>query len=137
MSRSRPPSLARRTALGAALGSGAGVLLVSVGLVRAAALLLGGGRLEPVEARDLRGLAFYVGGFGTGGALFGALRPVLRGRAGVYTGCMLVGVVVMLAIALGDKGSLAALDAVDWVVLPGMGVLFGCAAAYGWTRGTG
>jgi hypothetical protein len=47
---------------------------------------------------------------------------------------MLVGVIVMLAIALGDQGSLGALDAVDWVALPAMGMLLGGAAAYGYTR---
>ena len=126
--------LGRRIARGATLGAAAGTLLVCVGLIRVVIALLAGGRIGAPGARDLRLLAFYVGGFAVGGAVFGALRPLLRGTAGVYDGCMLVGVIVMLAIALGDKGSLRALDTFDWVVLPALGVLFGGAAAWGYTR---
>jgi hypothetical protein len=137
MVRRQNASLPRRIALGAAFGTTAGALFVAVGLLRAAASLLGGGRIEGPSAHDLGGIAFYIGGFGTGGALFGALRPLLPGKGGVYAGCMLVGVIVMLAIAVGDKGSLAALDAVDWVVMPAVGMLFGAGAAFGWTRSPG
>jgi peptidoglycan/LPS O-acetylase OafA/YrhL len=127
-------SLSRRVVLGAALGITVGALFVGVGLVRAVMFLLGGGRLDALDGDDLRTIAYYVGGFGVGGALFGALKPVLRGKIGIYAGCMLVGVIVMLAIGLSDKGNLGAFDAFDWLALPGLGMLFGAAAAYGWTR---
>jgi hypothetical protein len=127
-------SIARRVGLGALLGLGAGILLVGVGIARIAVFLLGGGRLAAIDAGDVRALTFYVGGFGAGGALIGALRPLLHGKGGVYVGCMLAGIVVMLAIAVGDKGSLSALDGVDWVAMPLMGMVFGSAAAYGFTR---
>jgi hypothetical protein len=129
-------SFARRVGLGALLGIGAGILLVGVGVARIAVFLLSGGRLAELEADDVRILVFYVGGFGAGGALIGALRPLLRGKGGVYVGCMLAGIVVMLAIAIGDKGRLSALDGVDWVAMPLMGMVFGSAAAYGFTRNT-
>lgn len=137
MVRYQHASFPRRVIVGAALGFAAGALLVGVGAIRVAAFILGGGRLEASDAGDLRWIAYYVGSFGLGGALFGALRPLLRGNGGVYAGCMLVGVIVVLAIALSDQGSLGALDATDWVVLPGMGMLFGAAAAFGWTRAPG
>jgi hypothetical protein len=127
-------SFARRVGLGALLGIGAGFLLVGVGVARAAVFLLGGGRLAELEADDVRKLVFYVGGFGAGGALIGALRPMIRGKSGVYVACMLAGMVVMLAIAIGDKGRLSALAGVDWVALPMMGIFFCSAAAYGFTR---
>lgn len=127
-------SLGGRIARGAAWGAGAGALLIGIGLIRAFFVVLGGRRIEALAGKDLRVLAFYVGGFAIGGATFGALRPLLRGTVGIYVGCMLVGVIVMLAIALGDQGKLGALDAVDWVALPAMGMLFGGAVAYGYTR---
>ena len=127
-------SFPRRVALGAALGVAAGTLLVGVGLLRAALFLLGGGRIAAPEAAELRMLAFYVGGFGAGGALIGALRPLLRGTAGAYVGCMLAGVVVMLAIVLGDKGSLEAADPFELMLFSALGATFGAAAAHGFTR---
>ena len=134
MAQHQHASLSRRVVVGAALGVAAGASFVAVGLVRVAVFLLGGGRLGALNADEWQGIAYYVGGFGVGGALFGALRPLLPGKRSVYAGCMLVGVIVMLAIALSDKGSLSALDRGDWVVLPALGMLFGAAGAYGWTR---
>jgi hypothetical protein len=66
--------------------------------------------------------------------LIGALRPLLRGKGGVYVACMLAGIVVMLALAIGYEGRLSALEGVDWVAMPLLGMVFGCAAAYGFTR---
>ena len=128
------PSLVVRTLQGAALGAGAGVILVALGLVRALFALLTGRHISAPAAADVRTIAFYIGGFALGGAVFGALRPLLRGKKGIYIGCMLVGIIVMLSIAVGDKGSLGALDSFDWIALPILGAILGSAGAYGFTR---
>jgi hypothetical protein len=73
-------------------------------------------------------LVFYVGGFVTAGALFGLFQPMLRGRVGTTIGCILGGVIVVFAIAIGDgKG----IHGIDWIAYPAMGIVFGGAAAYG------
>lgn len=129
-------SLPSRVIRGAAAGAAVGLCFIAVGLVRAAVFLLGGGHIPGFTGRDWRMLVFYVGGFTLGGAVLGVVRPLLRGNVGVYIGCMLVGVVVMFTIAISDKGSLWALDPPDWIAFAAMGILFGAAGAFGWTRST-
>lgn len=128
------PSLSHRVIASAGYGIALGVLLVVVGIVRAVVFLLTGGSLESLDGDELRGLAFYVGSFGVGGAIFGALRFHRWGKVGTYAGCMLVGTIVMFAIGAADEGGIGALDRLDWIALTTMGLFFGAAAAFGWNR---
>jgi hypothetical protein len=121
--------LGRNAAFGAILGGLVGILLIGVGLLRAVVVLVGGGSLKPPSADDLRVLAFYAGGFAAAGGALGAAKPLLHTRFAIAVGCMVAGVIVVLAIAAGEKGGLASLDRGDWVVLPLLGVVFGAAAA--------
>ena len=125
--------LPRNALLGALLGSLLGVAFIGVGLLRAGFVLLSGGKVTPPSAEDVRVLMFYVGGFGATGATVGAARSLLPRTAALVIGCVLGGVIVVLAIAAGDKG-LGALDRMDWIVYPILGMTFGAAAAIGLLR---
>jgi hypothetical protein len=129
--------LAIRVLAGAGIGALAGLLLIGVGLLRALVHLLGGGRLQALSMSDLRTFVFYVGGFALGGAVFGALRPALRGTRGIYVGCMIAGAIVMLALAVSDVKPGEALGLMYWLVLIIAGAIFGAAVAFGWTRARG
>ena len=118
---------------GAALGLALGVVLLGVGLLRAAIYLLTGGKLRPLAAADGRMMAVYVGAFAGAGALLGATRPLLRTKAGVYAGCMAAGVILVLALALADRRH-AAMHGGDWWFVGGLGGILGAAGAYGWFR---
>jgi hypothetical protein len=118
---------------GAGLGLALGLVLLSVGLLRAAVYLLTGGKLQPLAAADSRMMAVYVGAFAAAGALLGATRPLLRTKAGVYTACMAAGVIVVLALARFDRRH-AAMHAGDWWFVGGLGAILGAAGAYGWFR---
>lgn len=134
------PSLPRRVAQGAAVGSALGLALVAVGFVRFAFFLLTGGRTRPNTETEthtmIRVLSFYVGGFAVGGALFGAMRPLLRGRTGVYIGCMIAGVIVTFAVLIADRETFGTLPWPFWILFAALGMIFGSAFAYGWTRPT-
>src|SRR5690242_11373332 len=80
-----------------------GVILIAVGLIRAAFALLAGHSVSTEGARDLIGAALYVGGFAAAGGVLGALWPLRRSFLGRfllgYLGAGLVsavcGVIVM------------------------------------------
>jgi hypothetical protein len=124
---------------GAVEGAGIGFLsafaCIGIGLVRAAFVLLSGRHLAPLTAQDARLFAFYVGGFVIAGVLIGAAGPFLPGRVGTYARFAFGGMVVTLAIVMGDQGSIAATDTADWIFVLFFGPLFGFAAAYGYLRG--
>ncbi|HEX5409860.1 MAG TPA: hypothetical protein VFW89_08835 [Gemmatimonadaceae bacterium] len=118
----------------AGAGAALATLCVAVGALRTIALLLSGRHLTPLEADDARALAIYVGSFIAAGALFGLLRPILKGRVGIIVGCMLAGIVVMLGVGFAEAGGVRALDGALWVILPVFGMVFGAALAYGFLR---
>ena len=122
------------TLKGALYGFVVSLVFLGIGLIRAVIAIASGKHMNPLTAQDARLLLFYVGGFTAAGALVGTLAPLLRTKFSIYLGASLAGIVVMFAIAVGDKGSLSALDGFDYVAMPLLGVLFGCAGAYGWTR---
>ena len=123
---------------GALEGAGVGfvfaVCLIGIGLLRALLALVSGRHLAALTGQDARLLAFYVGGFVVAGGLIGAAGPFLPGRVGTYARFVFGGMVVVLAIVIGDQGSLAATDSMDWIFIPVLGTVFGLAAAYGWTK---
>ncbi len=125
--------LPRNVLLGAALGALLGVALIGVGLLRAGLVLLSGAKVTPPSSQDVKVLTFYVGGFSGAGAIVGTARSLLPKTAALVIGCLLGGVVVVLAIAAGDQG-LGALDRTDWIVYPILGMTFGAAAAIGLLR---
>ena len=131
LSRSHPPA-ARRAARGAFFGALLGSAFIAIGAMRAAFFLLGGGRIEALTAADVRPFVFYLAGFAAAGTLVGATWPMIRSRIATYAVFGAGGALVMIAIMAGDAGGLAARDGFDWVVLPLVGVLFGCAFARGW-----
>jgi len=129
----RGDTLGRRFLLGAALGVGIGVCLIGLGVLRALIILATGGHLEPLTADDWRVLGSYAAGFSLVGGILTAVRIHERGRGILYLGYMVGGVIVMLAIAIGDQGW-KGLALVDWIVLSAIGLLFGAAAAHGHLR---
>ena len=121
-----------RGARGALLGALLGAAFVGVGLLR---YLIGDGRAPTAEMeRDARTFVFYVAGFALAGAVADAAQPLLPGRSGTYARFGLGGAVVALMIVAGSRGTLQTMTATDWVVLPLLGVAFGCAFARGFTR---
>ena len=121
----------RRMGKFAGAGAALAALCLAVGALRILVVLLFGRHFSPLHAHDIRVLAFYVGSFIVAGAIFGLLQPLWKGRLGITVGCMLAGVVAVVGIGIGDSGGIGQLDAVDWVMLPALGMLFGGAMAYG------
>ena len=120
---------------GAAVGIAIAGGLMAIGLVRFVVYLFGGrGSISWPSAADLRMPGFYIGSFAFAGALLGAVRPLLRTKAGMYVGQMVGGIIVMCGITLSDLRSFAAFDAQDWGFAIICGALFGAAGAYGWFR---
>ena len=128
--------LGRQLARGAAIGLAVGVLLIAIGVLRAAVFLLTGGHLPTLSWEDARLAAFYVGGFGLAGAVVGAVVPRLRTAVGLYVAFSVAGMIVVTAIMASEKGGLRARDRVDWILLMPIGAIFGCAFAYGWSKRT-
>lgn len=127
------PGLLPRTLLGAAVGGGVSLLLVGIGVARAAIAPFSGGQVAALAVSDVRMLEFYVAGFVVAGALVGAVGLGRGGRARGYAGFMVGGAVVVL---IADKGSIAALGMVDAAVILLLGPAMGGAMAYGWYRGS-
>jgi cation transport ATPase len=74
-----------RILLGAGAGAVLGVVLLSVGLIRAAVALIAGNRLNWSEwASGAAVAAVYCGAFALAGAVLGWLWPRRRSRAGAY-----------------------------------------------------
>jgi hypothetical protein len=117
-----------------AIGGGviAGVAL-AVGAARVVVALLFGQTMEAVSWSDARLLVVYVVSFVMAGLLVGVLRTFLPGKPGTFASMAAGGVFVMCTIVAADKG-VAAMTRVDWIAMTIMGVIFGCAGAYGWVR---
>jgi hypothetical protein len=114
-----------RAARGCLLGALMGGVLLAVGLARFLAagrpLAEGPGR-SPADAR----LAlYYVGGFALAGALADVAQPLMPGKAGTYVRYGVAGVVAVLMISVGLRGSFSELTGQDWVVSVLLGALFG------------
>jgi hypothetical protein len=129
----------RQVALRGALeGAGVGfvfaALLIGVGVLRALIVKASGRHLAPLTAQDARLLAFYVGGFVVAGSLIGTAAPFFPGRFGTYARFVFGGMVLVLAIVIGDQQNLGALDGIEWIIVPVLGTVFGLAAAYGWLK---
>ena len=90
--------------------------------------------MSAFTAEDIRVLIYYVGGFTIAGALVSALWPRLTTKFSKYIGFSLAGIVVTFAISVGEKGGLKGLDRVDLIASVLLGILFGCAFAYGYER---
>ena len=134
---SRASELLRHAATNTAWGALGGAVIAGfalvVGLGRIVLALLSGRPTEAVSGADVRLLAFYVGGFVLAGALVGMLRTFVTSTVGMFGAMALGGVVVMCTIAVADEG-LAAMTRGDWIMMTVLGIIFGCAGAYGFTR---
>jgi hypothetical protein len=128
------PNAATRIGKGAFYGSVVGLALLAIGLVRALVAVVFGHTLESLTAADLRPGLFYLGGFAVAGATLGLAVPLFRYTLGVYLGGCFAGMIVMLAIALGDDPAAISTGRLDWFPIIGLGAFFGCALAFGATR---
>lgn len=129
----RLPPTAGAVLFGAMVGGALGCLFLLVGLARAALVLLGGATLEDEEF--VRPALFYVGGFTAGGALAGLLWPLHAFRGGIYVIGSVMMTVVMAACVYSQFGPVSSWGVLEWIMVPALGVLFGCALARGFTRG--
>jgi hypothetical protein len=111
------------------------MLGILVGVIRGLFFIASGGHIAPVSPGELRLIAFYVTGFIVAGILISAIWPVLSSGLAQYFGFSLAGVVVMSAVLASDKGGVAAHKPSDWVIAVLVGVIMGCAFAYGFRRG--
>ena len=114
---------------GAALGACLGVLLLGVGMLRAAIAFLSGARVSMDSVWPAFGL--YVLGFAGGGAVMGALWPAQPVHGRQYLAGALGGMVVGAAVARIVDGPSA-----PWTLATGVFVtLFGGLLGLGFTRG--
>jgi hypothetical protein len=118
---------------GAAIGIAIAILCLAIGAVRGVIVLLSGSRL------DLRGLwpllGLYVLGFAVGGAVTGVLWPSQPVRWRQYLAGMLGGVVVLSAIARAEEGPSVGWPLHVYVMIVGLGILFGGALVRGLRSG--
>jgi hypothetical protein len=126
-----------RAVRGCLLGALLGGALLAIGLMRFCAA--GGSVAEgPTRsAADTRLALYYVGGSALAGALAEVVQPLVPGRAGAYVRYGLAGVVVVLMVSVGERGSFAALEVRDWVISLLLGAFFGGVFARGSGRGAG
>jgi uncharacterized membrane protein YadS len=129
-----PRDLPQRIGRGALIGAAVGALCIGVGLVRALVAVGFGAHVSALTSGDTRVLVYYVGGFTIAGVLVTTIWPRLTTKFSRYVGFSLAGIVVTLAILVGEKGGLKSLDRVDLIASLLLGILFGCAFAYGYER---
>ena len=118
---------------GAAIGAAFGVVLVLVGMARAALALIGGAQLKDLDKSDVRMLAFYVSGAAVAGTVVSLLQPLMRGRISRYLGYAIGGAFFGVGLVAGVIG-LEKADVIDWLVGMVIGVIAGCAVGNGWDR---
>ena len=124
----------KRAATGAVCGAVVGLFCLLVGAIRVFAYRATGGNVAPLSGDEIKLFTFYVAGFVAAGLLLGAIWPLLAEGLAQYFGFSLAGIVVMIAIQAGDKGGLFAATRRDWFVTISLGIVFGCACAYGFRR---
>jgi hypothetical protein len=124
----------KRAATGAVVGAAVGSFCILLGAIRVFVFRATGGHVAPLNADEIRLFTFYVVGFIIAGILLGAIWPLLAGRLAQYVGFSLAGIVVMIGILAGDKGGLVARTPRDWFGGISLGIIFGCAFAYGFRR---
>jgi len=125
--------LVDRILLGALAGGCLGVAFLGIGLARFLVFLLLGGSAAGPTWSDLPLMAGYVAALGIGGAIVGAVRPLLSTRRRGYATAALVGACVMLILGLMFLETTAA-PPVEWAVLAVVGMVFGLAFAWGFDR---
>jgi hypothetical protein len=121
---------------GAILGFVFALFALLIGLVRAVIYLATDGALPALRPEDTVMLAYYVGGFIVAGTVVGAAGVFFPSRAATYGRFALGGMVVMLAIVLGDGEAFTTIDSFDWGMIIVLGAVFGMAAARGWLGGS-
>ena len=104
---------------------------LGVGLLRAVYARFRGANVS-IELEDLRLLATYIAGFVVAGMLISVLWPRLRRKRSKQAVFALAGMIVASAVVIGMKG-LVAWTTVDWVVVLGLGTVFGLAFASGFS----
>ena len=119
---------------GALVGAAIGIFCIAIGLGRAVIALGFGAHMSAFTTDDIRVPIYYVGGFTIAGMLTSALWPRLTSKFSKYVGFSVAGIVVTFAISIGEKGGLNGLDRVDLIASVLLGILFGCAFAYGYQR---
>jgi hypothetical protein len=118
---------------GAAIGIAIAILCLAIGAVRGVIVLLSGSRLDFRGLWPLLGL--YVLGFAVGGAVTGVLWPSQPVRWRQYLAGMLGGVVVLSAIARAEEGPSVGWPLHVYVMIVGLGILFGGALVRGLRSG--
>jgi len=123
----------RRIVRGSLAGGTIGALFLGIGLLRAAFVLVSGGRVT-FDGIWPEGLV-YVAGFVVGGAVVGLCWPVRQnavGRVGIW---ILGMAIVILAIVRMEAGPVSSWKFEDVLIGGILAVFFGVAAAVGFERG--
>lgn len=76
----------------------------------------------------------YVAGLAAAGTFVGGFWPLLRRRGAMYLAFALGGVLVGVAVTLGEAAG-NSLEPPDWIIGVVVGAAMGCAFAYGFRKG--
>lgn len=126
----RPPdSISGRLLRGALFGACLAGFALAVGLLRAVYARLSGIDVS-FDLEHVRVLVVYIAGFVVAGALVSVLLPALRRRRSKQAVFAFAGMIVASAVVIGLEG-LAAWTPPHWVIVLGLGPVFGLAVASG------
>jgi len=117
---------------GAGVGLLLGALFLGVGFLRAAVAVLGGTHVDTGGLWPAAGV--YVLGFAAGGAVMGALWPFQPSRWRQYLAGVAGGVTVVAAVARIADGPTATWGLRTFIMIIGLGSLFGAAFTRGLRR---
>jgi len=120
---------------GGVLGIAFAAMATVIGVLRAAFHFFSTGSLPQLRPEDVSALMYYFGGFLVAGVVVGSVGVFLPGRQATYGRFALGGMVVMLAVLMGEGEGLTTIDSFDWGMVVVLGGLFGAAAARGWLHG--
>ena len=119
---------------GALLGGVMALLLMGVGLVRAAFFVVGGGQVRLPAGDDASAIILYVAAFMAAGAVIGAGRLERGKPVRACAVSVLSGLVLMLGLFVAAHGSPAALSGFDACMIALLGSALGGAFAFKWLR---
>lgn len=119
----------KAAAWSALAGGVIGLVLAGVGLAvlvaAVAGALLMGGDAPASSRRDFGTVAAYVAAFAVAGGLLGLGAPLLRWRPVQVLAGIIVGVLIMLAVAIAHAGGPSAIDRTGIIAAVATGVIFG------------
>ena len=127
-------SLSARILRGVRYGAGFAAACLVVGALRSIVAVIGGARINWLSGGDARQIAAYVSGFLIAGVFLSLVWHWIKSRVSLYAAFAVAGIIAMTAIMAGEDKGLVGREPFDWWVTIALGILFGSAGAFGFSR---